>query len=801
MTALARQKTSHGVIAEREVPVSDFIPYTRHINASTISTIDGQYLQIIRLDGFPFETADDDMLLGRKIGRNMMIRSLRSSEFALMHHMIRRSVDWYPTGTFTEPFCDRLNSAYRDKLSGKRLFVNDHYMTVVRRPLRGSVGLITRLGRTLSNRMDDTQRIWQEQAEVRKLEDAVATILETLRPYGAELLSVYQNAAGDYFSPQMEFLGTLINGTLRPYRLPYQAMASALVTHRPVFGRESFERRGGDRRDINYGAMLSLKDYPSTTTAGLLDSLMGVPHELVISQSFGLVDRPSALEKIRRIQGRLEKAEDKAISLVAELADAADDVASGRIVAGEHHLTVMVKASSPQELDGCVRSTLAEFTDIGLVAVREDLNMEAAFWAQLPGNFSFIARKSLVKSDNFAGFASLHNYPHGSAEGNHWGPAVTLLETTSNAPYFYNFHVKDVGNFIVIGPTGSGKTVLLLFLLAQAQRFGVRCVYFDKDRGAELFIRAIHGRYVILKPGEPSGFNPLLLPDSIDNRAFLAGWLKLLLRQSPDDPMTAEELGVINDAVSANYKIDPQHRRLFHLADLFKGHERASRTAFAERLKPWIGSGDRAWLFDNTADTLDMSAVNLGFDLTYILDDPALRTPALSYMFHRVDERLDGQRTVIFIDEGWKALDDPEFAMRIKDWEKTIRKKNGLIGFGTQEAGDAIASRVGQAIIEQSPTQIFMPNNRANIGHYKQFGLTNEEVRIIRELPDTSRCFLVKQGAASVVARLDLSGLDDELAILSSRKETVTLCETIRAEVGDDPADWVPLFLQRKALS
>ena len=99
---------------------------------------------------------------------------------------------------------------------------------------------------------------------------------------------------------------------------------------------------------------------------------------------------------------------------------------------------------------------------------------------------------------------------------NHWGPAVSLLETTSQTAYHFNFHERDLGNFtVVVGPSGSGKTVALSFLMAQAQRVRPepKCVFFDKDRGAEIFIRALGGRYEVLQPGEPTGFNPLALPD------------------------------------------------------------------------------------------------------------------------------------------------------------------------------------------------------------------------------------------------------------------------------------------------
>jgi type IV secretion system protein VirB4 len=182
--------------------------------------------------------------------------------------------------------------------------------------------------------------------------------------------------------------------------------------------------------------------------------------------------------------------------------------------------------------------------------------------------------------------------------------------------------------------------------------------------------------------------------------------------------------------------------------------------------------------------------------MSQVLDDALLRTPAMMYLFHCVEQRLDGDPTIIVVDEGWKALDDEVFVARIRDWEKTIRKRNGIVGFATQNAGDALESRIASAIIEQSATQIFLPNPKARAEDYCQgFGLTVHELDLIRTLPDTSRCFLIKHGRDSVVARLNLSGLPELLTVLSGSERSVRLLDGLRAQFGDDPASWLPRLL------
>jgi len=798
MITLAHKKTRHGSAASDERSDTKFLPYARHIDGSTISTKNDYLFQTIALDGIAFETADQSTLNHLKAVRNTLWRSIASSRYALYHHVVRRKVNDYPTSRYSG-FCKDLDQRWKTKLADKQLFVNDLYLTVVRRSLRGSVGAVDTLGRLLSSAGDRAAIDAQRNTDLKALYEKTDNVLGSLAKYGARRLSVYETESGAH-SEVLEFLSYLLNHELRPVKLPSMPLDTYLAYKRPLFGHETLELRGAARGDSVFGATISIKEYGPGTGPGMLDALLRQPHELVITQSFAFIEKQTSLEALKRAGRIMDTAEDAAVSQREQLLVAADDLSSGRIHFGEHHMSCLVTGADEAALDRAVSDCIADLADLGLIAVREDLNHEACFWAQMPGNFSFIARKAAISSANFASYASFHNFPRGQATGNHWGDCVTLLETTSGTPYAFNFHHADLGNFTVIGPSGTGKTVVLTFLMAQAQRFDPFSVFFDKDRGAELFIRAIGGQYCVVRPGHATGFNPLQLPDSPVNRAFLRNWLAELVRPLDGTAHTSTDHGVIADAVEANYLAPEEHRRLSVLQELFQGHERPSTESLAARLRPWWGSGERAWVFDNAIDRLQFDQRTTGFDLTYILDDAVGRTPTMMYLFHRVDQILTGQRAIIFIDEGWKALDHPAFEERIRDWLKTIRKRNGLIGFGSQSAKDALSSRIGDSIIEQSPTQIFMPNHKADKAAYCEgFGLTHEEFKIIRELPDASRCFLIKHGTHSVIARLDLSGEEDLLSILSGREETVGLLDQIRAEVGDDPNAWLPIFHARRA--
>ena len=778
----------------RERSAGSRLPYARMVDDRTIETRDGLLLQVVHLSGLLFETADTDELNYRKSMRDAMLQGIGSSRFAVYHHIIRRKVEPLVEADYSDAFSRDLDASWRARLSGKHLFANDLFLTIVRRPIAARSGFVAQAANLLGRAgKRDAEAV--HAAERRSLDAATEQVLAGMARYGPRVLGVYETSCGPC-SEALEFLSALYNGEFRPVLLPEGDVGEYLPYRRVSFGQNALELGVAGTTPRSYASLVSIKEYPGQTTPGMLDNLLRLPIELTLSQSFAFVDRRVGLERMNLALRRMRASDDEALILRAGLSTAKDDLAAGRASFGEHHLTVAVRGVTPEQVDDGVAELQAALTDLGIISVREEMGLEPAFWAQFPGNFQFIARRALVASSNFASLASNHNFPIGRATGNHWGQAVTVFETTAAGPYHFNFHQGDLGNFTVIGPSGSGKTVVLNFLLAQSRKFAPRIVFFDKDRGAELFIRAIGGRYDVLRPGVASGLNPLRLADSPENRRFVIDWLSQLIAGSANK-LAPEEIAEIKDAVDANFEAAPEFRRLRYLAELLRGGQRPTADDLWSRLRPWWGDGERAWLFDNADDLTDLDAATVGFDMTRILDDPTLRTPAMMYLFHRVEERLDGSPAIIVVDEGWKALDDEVFVMRIKDWEKTIRKRNGIVGFVTQSAEDALQSKIASAIVEQAATQIFMVNPKAQARDYIDgFGLTEHEFDLVRTIPDIARCFLIKHGNDSVVARLNLSGEPDILTILSGRERTVRLLDEIREKLGDAPADWLPELLR-----
>lgn len=771
--------------AGKEALAGDRLPYLELVDENVVLLRDGSLMISMLVPGFSFETADSDDLNAHAATREVLLRSALDARFVLYHHVIRRRVHVELDGHFDDPLAAHIDARWRQKVGNGALFVNDQFVTLVRRPARGKAGWPDRLSRLLKRQR--ATRPEADQNELRALRAAAGSITASLGGYGARLLGEYDGASGRC-SEVLELLSALFNGEMRSVRRPQDGtdIGHMLPYMRVNFGLDAMEVRGAGGGA--FAALLSLKDYPDSTAPGLTDAMLRVPCEMILSETYAPSDRQVARERIDLALRRLKSADEEAMAERRDMLSARDALGTGSVGFGDHHMSVLVRTERLESLDETAAACAAALADAGAIAVREDVNLEPVFWGQFPGNEAYLVRRALISSGNMACFGSLHGFALGQAEDNHWGEAVTLLQTTSSTPYFFNFHKGDLGNFSIIGPSGSGKTVVMNFLVAQAQKFAPRTVLFDKDRGAEVFVRGIGGVYSRIAAGHPTGFNPLALPDSPANRSFLRDWLGVLLEASG-----AEELATIAGAVDTAYANLPSLRRLVHFRELLAGSRRPQPGDLASRLDAWIGSGEHGWLFDNERDLLDLSAHTLGFDMTALLETPRLRTPVMMYLFHRIEERLDGEPTMILIDEGWKALDDEVFAARIRDWLKTLRKRNALVGFATQSARDALDSRIATALVEQTATMIFMPNSRAKAEDYCEgFGLTPHELDIIRTLPAHSRCFLVRQSDSSVVVRLDLSGMPDVLAILSGRESTVRHLDTLRARFGDAPSAWYP---------
>src|SRR6516162_6367438 len=459
-----------------------------------------------------------------------------------------------PTG-----FAGSLERKYRTRLAQQTLMVNELYLSLVYRPTAGvAAGLASRL-------LKGTQRKGVD-FELADALDACEKLRETLKAslqrYEPEVLGIYSKDGRAYSGP-LNLFSTLINGEVREVPLPRAPINEVLATSRMFFGTEVLEYRQPTR--TRAGAMLGIKEYPTPTHVGMFDGLLSAPYPFVLTQSFAFLTKASGQALLQRQFNRMVNAGDFSVSQAEELKDALDALTSNEFVLGDHHFSLQVMADDEdsgrerangssavldprlidirrmKRLNDHVALARAKLADTGMTVAREDLALEAAFWAQLPGNFPMRPRKAPITSRNFSAMVPFHNYPAGRARRNHWGDALTLLITSAHSPFHFSLHAsdptdpdggsrKDTGHTLICGPTGSGRTVFIGFLVAMLTRAGATQIIFDKDRGLEILVRALGGEYCGLKNGERTGFNPLKLPPTPLNIEFLKTWLRVLVR-------------------------------------------------------------------------------------------------------------------------------------------------------------------------------------------------------------------------------------------------------------------------------
>lgn len=779
----------------REGEVRPNLPYARHVSDHVVALDSGALMMVFQIDGASFETADARDLNDWHVKLNQAWRNLADERLAVWHHVVRREAAPSPSSGYRSAFAAELGAAYDARIAERPLRVNELFVTLVLHPGRDAGDRAAALLKRLkSARRDGTEALHDH---IRRLEEAGRDLVQYLGRYAPRRLGLSERS-GLWFSEPMEVMRLVLTGRRSAVPLVHGHLGSAIYTVRAIFGRETLELR--DVSDARYAGVLAIKEYPAATRPGLWDALLSARFDFVSSQSFAFLSKASSRAVMERKQNQMVSARDRAASQIAGLSDALDDLVSNRFVMGEHHASVLVFGDTPSALADHLSRARAVLADSGLVVAREDLGLEAAFWAQFPGNFARRTRPAAITSRNFAALAPFHAHPVGKARGNHWGEAVATLRTTAGSPFHFNFHVGDLGHTFICGPSGSGKTVVQNFMLAQLERFDARQLFIDKDRGAELFVRACGGTYLALRNGEPTGFAPFkALAPSPANRAFLVRLVRALVAR-PDETLGVAEARAIDQGVAALEALPRERRSIAALRSLLGQGDAGGVGA---RLERWQRGGPLGWVLDNDEDALTLDARFAGFDITQLLDHDEVRTPAILYLFHRIAERVDGRRLVLDIDEFWKVLGDPAFTDLAQDGLKTWRKQNAFMVFGTQSPADALRSPIAHAILEQCATKIFLPNPHGQARDYVDgFGLTGEEFRQVREVlvPGSGR-FLVKQGHDSVVVELDLAGLDDALAILSGRTETVALLDRLRGETGDAYAQWRdPFHAQRRLL-
>ncbi|KAF1716013.1 hypothetical protein CSC74_12665 [Pseudoxanthomonas yeongjuensis] len=771
-----------------DASISEFIPFSTHVSPSVLKTTGGDYLLVWHLGGLPFVGREEWEIEHRHNTFNRMLQTLRAPDFvnvAFWVHDVRRKRRIKDSSLFEQSFNQQMSDAYFEALSSQKIMQNELYLTMIYRPV------VT--GKRFVEKSTNTAQLQSEQDQaIGKIQELAGNVEAVLKDYSPYRLGMYEASNGIVFSEALEFFGYLLNRIDEPVPVLQSPVHSYLPVSRHMFSDKTGDFIINTPNGVNhFGAILNIKEYTDGTYPGILNGLKYLDFDYVITHSFSPMGRQDALKVLDRTKGMMISSGDKAVSQIVELDHAMDQLASGNFVLGEYHFTLGVYADSQEKLSQNIATARAELSNAGFVSAKEDLAVVSSFYSQLPGNWKFRTRIANVSSLNFLGLSPLHNFASGKKDNNPWGDCVTTLQTTNGQPYYFNFHAthpaenslgeKAIANTMVIGKSGTGKTALINFLLSQVQKLkpSPTIFFFDKDRGAEIFVRACGGNYLALENGRPTGFNPFHCERNEANVQFLADLIKVLAGKLSYTSRDEED---IFRAVE-NMLDTPMHLR--NMTNFQKSLPNMGDDGLFARMRRWTAGNSHGWVFDNPVDTIDMQKANIiGFDYTDIIDNPEVRVPVINYLLHRLEALIDGRPLIYVMDEFWKILDGKgglkEFA---KNKQKTIRKQNGLGIFATQSPEDALASDIAAALIEQTATMILLPNPNASRDDYiNGLKLTEAEYQVVVSLDERSRCFLVKQGHASSVCQLNLRGMDDALAVISASTDNIEIMHQVLAE-------------------
>lgn len=809
-----------------ELDLAAHIPISTHVHKNVVMTKNGDLLAVWETDGLDFLTTSDKELLIENDAFARMLQTLTANKegVSFYYHRVRKNQAIKVQFKSSNWLAKKVFMLYENYLSKKHFKKTKIYFTLIWKSSR-----VIKVDKEKSSLLEEFLEM-------------VALVSSTINSdatkyMNTKLLSLKENE-GFLQSEIVNFYHLLLTGEQRSIRVTETPFYELLGDKRYFFIGDVLEIRGN--KGSKFVRQLEIKEYSSYSSCGMYDVLNMFDGTLITTHSFSLLDRKLATKRVEAIARKLRSSKDKALTQQAELEVLLDKLHGGEMSTGLSHSTFLVYANSVDQLKNKTSALIAELQKLGMIVTTADITLPTSFFAQMPGNFNYQARQAIITSQNFANFADFHGFYSGKEKDNSWGNAVALFRNSFGEAFWLNFHAEterddfnklahNLANTVIIGSSESGKTffsnVCLVFLqqFAEKESFAVQSVkkkatfvYLDKDYGAEACIKSLGGKYLKIKNGEATGFNPFFLDNTPENLEFLFSLFKYIvcLNESKFTNSHSRELANAISAVMSQ----PLEKRVYGVTRLKEflmqsSTEEAIVFDLNNRLESWCYEGKYGWIFDNEIDELVFNDEfnNYGFDGSEFLDNKEVTNAIGAYLLHRIQLLLDGRRLVLFIDEFWKWLRGELFADFVFDKLKTIRKLNAFLVVATQSPSDVLSSSTAAAVLEQTETKIFLANKNALEAEYcgsvnqdsefketqRHFGLTFKEFDIVRNFRPSGRQMLIKKGHWSTVVNADFSFLGNYTKLLSTTKNSSELLEEMNVGTYLNPQQWVDEFINK----
>ena len=719
--------------------LADHLPWAALVAPGVVLNKDGSFLRVARFRGPDLESATEAELVSACSRANNVLKRFGSG-WALHIEAARREALDYPAREFPDAASWLVDAERRASFEDAgQHFESDYHLTLTWLPPRDQTD---RAGRALVERDSGLEgRDWQQ----------------ALGAFIAECDRAFDLLAG--FMPEIAPLDdvsllTFLHGTVSDRRHPVAVpdtpiYLDGLLADTPLTG--GLEPRLGEA----HLRTLTILGFPGMSRPGLLDALNHQRFGYRWVTRFIALDKTDATKALTKLRRQWFNKRKSVTALLREVvynqpvqlldSDADNKMADADLalqaLGGDHvafgHLTTTITVADADRaaVEDKVRSVERIVNGLGFTCIREGMNAVEAWLGSLPGQAYANVRQPLVHTLNLAHLMPLSSVWAGPESNAHLkGPPLLFAQTSGATPFRLSTHIGDVGHMLIVGPTGAGKSVLLAAVALQFRRHRQAQLYiFDKGYSARAAVLAIGGAHHALGLGGAGegdralAFQPLRHIDQADERAWAAEWISALFTHEKL-PVTPEVKEALWSALASLASAPVEERTLTGLALLLQS------APLRSALSPYTLDGPYGRLLDAAEDDLALGDIQC-FETEALMGQAGVVAPVLTYLFHRLEARLDGRPTLLILDEAWVFLDHPLFAARIREWLKTLRKKNVAVIFATQNLSDVAESSIAPAIIESCPQRILLPNDRAvepqSRTAYERFGLNERQVELI----------------------------------------------------------------------